>query len=51
MGFYEEKKFTPFLDYAKSVFAFKIYYIQEKIPFNSFGALFYYKQKILHEKP
>ena len=51
MGCYDEKKFIPFLDYVRAMFNFKIHYIQEKIPFNSFGGLFYYKNVILTDKP
>ena len=29
MGSYDEKKFMPFLDYAKTMFNFKIQFIQE----------------------
>lgn len=51
MGCYDEKKFIPFLDYVRSLFNFKIHYIQELIPFNTWGGLFHYKHIILSDKP
>jgi len=51
MGSYDEMKFIPFLDYVKTLFNFKIHYLKEEIEFNSAGALFYYKEVILQDKP
>jgi mannose-1-phosphate guanylyltransferase len=51
MGSYDEKKFRPFLDYVRTVFNFKIHYLQEEIPSNSAGALFYYKDQLLLDSP
>ena len=51
MGFYDEKKFLPFIDYAKTLFNYKIAYVQEEIPFNTTGALLYYKDLLLKDKP
>lgn len=44
MGSYDEKKFRPFLDHVRTVFNFKIHFIQEEIPLNSAGGLFFYKE-------
>lgn len=51
MGSYDEKKFVPFLDYAKTMFSFKIHYIKEEIEQNSPGGIFFYKDVILQDKP
>lgn len=42
-GSFDEKKFRPFLDYVRTIFNFKIHYLQEEIANNSAGALFYFK--------
>jgi mannose-1-phosphate guanylyltransferase len=44
MGSYDEKKFRPFLDYTRTLFNFKIHYLQEEIPNNSAGALFFFRE-------
>lgn len=31
MGQYDERKFRPFLDYVRTLFNFKVHYIQEEI--------------------
>ena len=51
MGYYDTKKFIPFLDYVRTLFNFKIHYIQEEIPYNTPGALFHYKEQILLDNP
>ncbi|TNV79051.1 hypothetical protein FGO68_gene15664 [Halteria grandinella] len=51
MGSYDEKKFRPFLDYARTMFNFKIHYLQEEIPNNSAGALFFFKEQIQVDQP
>lgn len=51
MGYYDEKKFFPFIDYVKTLFNYKVSYVQEEIPFNTTGALFYYKDLLLKDKP
>ena len=51
MGSYDEKKFIPFLDYARTLFNFKMHYIQEEIEENSTGGIFYYKDLLLIDKP
>lgn len=47
MGSYDEKKFIPFLDYVRTLFHFKIQYIQEEIPQNTAGGLFYYSSQLI----
>ena len=47
----DEKKFRPFLDYVRTLFNFRIHYLQEEIPNNSAGGLFYYKDQILLDSP
>ena len=51
MGYYDNKRLIPFLDYVRTLFNFKIHYIQEEIPYNTAGALFYYKEQILLDNP
>lgn len=51
MGSYDEKKFIPFLDYVKTVFAFKIQYLKEDVNYNSAGGIFYYRDIILQDNP
>lgn len=42
LGNYDYKKFIPFLDYVRTLFNFKVHYIEEEISYNSIGGLFYY---------
>jgi hypothetical protein len=51
MGCYELKKFVPFLDHVRTVFNFKIHYIQEEIPKNAAGALFFFKEQLQLDVP
>ena len=51
MGNYDEKKFIPFLDHTRMLFNFNIHYIQEEIPFNTPGGIFYYQKKIIQDNP
>jgi mannose-1-phosphate guanylyltransferase len=51
IGSYNEKKFLPFLDFARTMFNFKIHYIEEEIPKNTAGGIFYYKDRILQDHP
>ncbi len=51
MGAHDEKKFLPFLDYVRTLYNFRIHFIQEEIPQNSAGGLFYYKDQLLMDSP
>ena len=42
-GLHDEKKYRPFLDYVRTLFNFKIHFVQEEIMNNTVGALFFYK--------
>jgi NDP-sugar pyrophosphorylase family protein len=50
-GSYDEKKFRPFLDHVRTVFNFKIHFIEEEIHGNSAGALFFYKDQLMQDNP
>ena len=50
-GNYDEKKFRPFLDHVRTVFNFRIHFIQEEIPNNTAGGLFYYRETLCQENP
>ena len=51
MGSYDEKKFIPFLDYVRTLFNFRITYIQEVVTQNTAGGLFYYKEQLMLDHP
>ena len=51
LGSYDEKTFRPFLDYVRTLFNFKIHYIEEEIHNSSAGALFFYKDQLLLDNP
>ena len=50
IGCHDEKIFIPFIDEMRTRFKFKLHFISEKIPYNTPGAIFYYRDQILVDK-
>lgn len=46
MGSLDEKKFRPFMDSVCTLFNFKLHFIQEEIPSQTAGGLFYFKEQL-----